>query len=69
MELALLYGIWKLLRHDKFSKTHVLATLLIKSAKLFNGKKISCISGINKLLQKFKIFGRVFHTGLLATLR
>ena len=59
MELVLLYGIWKLLRHDKFPETHVLATLLTRNAKLFNGKKISCVSGINKLLQNYKIFGCV----------
>ena len=36
----------------KFLKT-ILATLLIEKAWQFTGKKISCISGINKLFQNF----------------
>ena len=48
---------WELLRHEKFPESHVLAALLTVNALLFNGKKISCISDINKLFQNFQIFG------------
>ena len=33
--------------------------VLTENALLFNGKKIPCISGINKLFQNFQIFGGV----------
>ena len=35
---------------------------------LFNGKKISCISGINKLFHNFQVSGHVGPTGLMANL-
>ena len=66
--IYLKYEMWELLRHEKFLETHVLATLLTRNAWLFNGKKISCISGINKLFQHFQIFGDVCRTGLMAKL-
>ena len=47
MEFAFKYEMWGLLRHENFPETHVQATLLTGNALLFNGKKISCISGIN----------------------
>ena len=58
MEFALKYEMLALLRHEKFSETHVLVTLLIRNALLFDGKKISCISGINKSFQNFWDFWR-----------
>ena len=54
----------ELLRHEKFPDTHVLNTLVI-----FNGKKISRISGTNKLFQNFQIFGGVRHRSLLANFK
>ena len=65
--ICLKYEMWELLRHEKFLETHVLATLLTRNAWLFNGKKISYISGINKF-QNFQIFGDVCCTGLMAKL-
>ena len=65
------YEMWELLRHEKIPETRVLATLLTGNALLFNGKKISCISGINKLFQNFQIFEGVCplcRTGLMANL-
>ena len=56
MEFDLKYEMWELLRHEKFSETHVLVTLLIGNALLFNGKKISCISGVNRSFQNFLRF-------------
>ena len=53
MEFAFEYEMWELPRHEKFPETHVLATLLAGNALLFNGKRISCTSGINKLSQNF----------------
>ena len=44
MEFTPKYGIWELLSHEKNLETHVLATLLTGNARLFNEKKISCIS-------------------------
>ena len=51
MEFALKYRIWELLRHEKIPETHVLATLLAGNAWLLNGKKISCMAGINESFQ------------------
>ena len=68
MEFAFKYEMRELLRHEKISETHVLAILLTGSAWLFDGKKISCISGISKLFQNFQIFGGMRHTGLMANL-
>ena len=58
MDFAFKYEMWELLRHEKIPDTHVLAILLTGNSLLFNGKKISCISGINKLFQNFQIFWR-----------
>ena len=66
MEFAFKYEMWELLRHEKFPEAHVLGTLLTGYAWLFNGKKISCISSVNKLFQNFQIFGGVLHTDLIA---
>ena len=68
MEFAFKYEIWKLLRHEKFPEIYVLAALLTGNALPFNGKKISCISGINKEVQNFQIFGGVRGSGLMANL-
>ena len=68
MKITLKYGIWELLRNEKIPETHVLATLFTGNAWLFNGKKISWISGIRKLFQNFQIFGGVLRTGLMANL-
>ena len=68
MEFAFKYEMWELLRHEKFPETYVLAALLAGNALLFNGKKISCISGINKEVQNFQIFGGVHRSGLMAIL-
>ena len=51
MEFDLKNGIWESLRHEEIPETHALTTLLTVNAWLFNGKKTSCISCINKLLQ------------------
>ena len=59
MEFAFKCEMWALIRNEKFPKTHVLAILLTGNAWLFNGKKISCISGMNRLFQNFQIFGGV----------
>ena len=65
MEFAFNYEMREFLRHEKFHETHVLATLLTGNSLLFNGKKLSCISGIAKLFQNFQIFGGVHRTGLM----
>ena len=51
MEFALKYGVWEWLRHEKIPETHAVAMLLTENTWLLNGKKISCISGISKLVQ------------------
>ena len=66
IEFAFKYEMWELLRHEKFPETNALATLLTENALLFNGKKISCISGINKSFQNFQIFRGVRRTVLMA---
>ena len=68
MEFAFNYEMWELQRQKKLPETHVLATPLTGDALLLNGKKISCISGINKLFQNFQIFGGVHRTDLMANL-
>ena len=56
MDFAFKYEMWELLRQEKFPETHVLAILLTGNALLFHGNKISCISGINKLISEFPDF-------------
>ena len=69
MEFAFKYEMFESLKHEKFPDTHVLDTLLTENALLFNGKKISRISGTNKLFQNFQMFGGMGHTGVLANFK
>ena len=68
MEFACLYGICELLRLEKIPETHVLATLLMGNAWLFNVKMIFCIAGMNKLFLEYSDFGGVCRTDLMANL-
>ena len=70
MEFTLYIGFWEFNYEDirEFLKTHVLATPLTGNAWLYNGKKISCISGFSKLFQNFQVFGGVGCTDVMANL-